>query len=276
MSPASNSSSGAIAGTASGSGAASTSGGTGAKLHFSRFEFKYLLPSELREELETQFQYFVDLDPYVASKPDKKYFVRSLYFDNDAHVNYWEKEDGKKHRQKFRLRTYTQTPSDGTPRFLEIKGRHNNLVFKHRTPLLTEPRSDVSPSLLWHDTTNDLLAHLEKGDVREAFQFDLHRKHLKPLMLVDYMRRPYISKYDPEFRITFDDSLHGTATPMLAPGSEQVSKSVLSGYTILEVKFRFHVPKWFHRLIQTMELQRVSISKYCACMRALGVAKTLD
>ena len=257
--------------------AASAAGNTtGAKLHFSRFEFKYVLPLEMREELEAQFQYFVELDPYVASKPDKKYFVRSLYFDNDAHANFWEKEDGKKHRQKFRLRTYTQTPSDGTPRFLEIKGRHNNLVFKHRTPLRAEPRADFTPSSLWHQTTNDLLAHLEDGDVREAFQFDLHRKHLKPKMLVDYMRRPYVSKYDPEFRITFDDSLHGTATDWLDPSAKHVSKSVLTGYTILEVKFRFHVPKWFHRLIQTMELQRVSISKYCACMQALEVVKTFD
>ena len=249
---------------------------TGAKLHFSRFEFKYVLPQDAREELETQFQYFVELDPFVAARPDKKYFVRSLYFDNDSHDNFWEKEDGKKHRQKFRLRTYTQTPSDGTPRFLEIKGRHNNLVFKHHTPLLSEPRADASPSSLWHKTTNDLLAHVGDGDVRQAFQFDLHRKHLKPLMLVDYMRRPYVSKYDPEFRITFDDSLHGTAGPWLDPGPEHAPKAVLAGYTILEVKFRYHVPKWFHRLIQTMELRRVSVSKYCACMRALGVAKTAD
>ena len=249
---------------------------TEAKLHFSRFEFKYVLPAGIREELETMFQYFVELDPYVATKPDKKYFVRSLYFDNDAHVNYWEKEEGKKHRQKFRLRTYTNTPKDGTPQFLEIKGRHNNLVFKHRTPLLAEPRKDASPSILWHQTTNDLVAHLGDGDVREAFQFDLHRKHLKPKMLVDYMRRPYISKYDPEFRITFDDSLHGTATNFLDPDAREVSKSVLTGYTILEVKFRYHVPKWFHRLIQTMELQRVSVSKYCACMRALEVVESHD
>ena len=176
----------------------------------------------------------------------------------------------------FRLRTYTNTPADGTPQFLEIKGRHNNLVFKHRTPLLTEPRGDATPSILWADQTNDLIAHLDDGAVRESFLFDLHKKHLKPKMLVDYMRRPYISKYDPEFRITFDDSLHGTATDTLDPDGRAMCKSVVSGYTILEVKFRYHVPKWFHRLIQTMELQRVSISKYCACMQALGVVDTFD
>lgn len=249
---------------------------TGAKLHFSRFEFKYILPAAMREELETQFQYFVELDPYVAAKPGKKYFVRSLYFDNDLHTNYWEKEDGKKHRQKFRLRTYTQDPSDGTPRFLEIKGRHNNLVFKHRAPLLKAPREDVKPSLLWCKTTNDVLAHLPDGAVREAFEFELHRKRLQPKMLVDYLRRPYISKYDPEFRMTFDDSLRGTKTDLLDPSGSAKTMSVMSGYTILEVKFRYHVPKWFHRLIQTMELTRVSVSKYCRCMETLGVVQKAD
>lgn len=254
-------------------GAAAT---TGTKLHFSRFEFKYVLPEAVRNELEREFQYFVELDPYVAQKPDAKYFVRSLYYDNADYVNYWEKEDGKKHRQKFRLRTYTQDADDGTPRFLEIKGRHNNLVFKHRTPVPDERRSDATDSALHGELTNELLATLPDGQVRDAFQYDLYRKRLKPVMLVDYMRRPYVSKYDPEFRITFDDSLRGTTTDVLHPDGRSVSYSVLPGYTILEVKFRFHMPKWFHRLIQTMELRRVSVSKYCKCCQALGVVETHD
>lgn len=249
---------------------------TGAKLHFSRFEFKYVLPVGLRDELEKQFQYFVELDPYVAGQKDAKYFVRSLYYDNAAFVNYWEKEEGKKHRQKFRLRTYTNDPSDGTPRFLEIKGRHNNLVFKHRIPVGSVPEI-VTPESMAHDRiTSELIASLPEGDLREAFRFELYRKSVRPVVLVDYLRRPYVSKYDPEFRLTFDDSLYGTATRELDPGPEAVRKMALPGYTILEVKFRFHMPKWFHRLIQTMELQRVSVSKYCKCAQALGLVELLD
>ena len=251
---------------------------TGAKLHFSRFEFKYVLPKGMRDELERQFQYFVELDPYVAGQEGAKYFVRSLYFDNREFVNYWEKEDGKKHRQKFRLRTYTSDPSDGTPRFLEIKGRHNNLVFKHRIPVGDEPTFDPSgPLAESHDAiTRDLLRNLPEGNVREAFEFELYRKRVRPVVLVDYRRRPYISKYDPEFRLTFDDSLRGTHTRSLDPDGNARSRDVLPGYTILEVKFRFHMPKWFHRLIQTMELRRVSVSKYCKCAEALDLVEVFD
>ena len=70
--------------------------------------------------------------------------------------------------------------------------------------------------------------------------------------------------------MTFDDNLRGTATGQLFPGPADRSIRVLPGYTILEVKFRYHLPKWFHRLIQSTELRRVSISKFCACMKALG------
>ncbi len=252
---------------------------TGVKLRFSRFEFKYVLPHDVRTELEREFQYFVGLDPYVEKQAGAQYFVRSLYFDNDALDHYWEKEDGAKHRRKFRLRTYTNDPSDGTPCFLEIKGRHNNLVFKHRVEVpdtalrngSSEPPVDQLPSTLHGATTRRLMQQLPEGKVREAFLFDLYRRRLRPRVLVDYQRRPYVSKYDPEFRLTFDDSLAATLADTLELDGRQASRSVLSGYTILEVKFRFHLPKWFHRLIQATELQRVSISKYCASCRQLGL-----
>lgn len=253
----------------------STERPTGTKLHFSRFEFKYLLPRAKREELEGQFQYFVDLDPFVAGRPDSKYFVRSLYFDDARRSNYWEKEDGLKRRQKFRVRTYTDDPTDDTPRFLEIKGRHDGLVFKHRTPL-ARTVDDPQPSITHDATTRDVLDRVEPGAIRDQFQYEVVRKGLLPVTLVDYWRRPYVSKYDPEFRMTFDDSLTGTATEGLFPSSGDRTRSVLPGYTILEVKFRYHVPKWFHRLIQAAELERVSISKFCACMRALGQVEDPD
>lgn len=244
------------------------------KLHFSRFEFKYILPLGQREELEKQFQYFVDLDPYVAGKPGAKYFVRSLYYDNDLFSNYWEKEDGIKHRSKFRLRTYTSDPDEECPRFLEIKGRHNNLVFKHRTPV-DEQLAKGRRSLLRDKTTANLMASIEDGPIKEQFRYELDRKRLKPVMLVDYWRRPYVSKYDPEFRMTFDDTLRGTACAELFPSAMCPVRDALPGYTILEVKFRYHVPKWFHRLIQTLELKRVSISKYCRCVEAHDLVEVL-
>ncbi len=249
----------------------------GARLHFSRFEFKYILPERVRTELEAELQYFIELDPYVSRQKDCKYFVRSLYYDNDPMSMYYEKIDGMMHRAKFRIRTYTDNHDEECAQFLEIKGRHNAQVFKHRAVLADAPRRDLARSgAPFDETTEDVLARLEEGSIKNQFLRDLYRKHLKPVVLIDYWRRPYISKYDPEFRLTFDESLACSVCNRVFPGPSTGKRSILLGYTVLEIKFRHHIPKWFHRLIGYYELRRVSISKYCAGVDAYGLVPKLE
>jgi len=246
------------------------------RLHFSRFEFKYVLTQKQREALESEIQYFVELDPFTAGREGGRYFVRSLYFDDRSLTHYKEKVDGQMHRQKFRLRTYTNTEGDGTPRFLEIKGRYNNLVFKHRTPVKDGMDYDGPDNGFQNPVVAQLLSELPEGPIRDQFEFDSFRKRLRPAMLVDYWRRPYVSKYDAEFRITFDEQLSGTITNSLFPRPEDKRLSCIPGRTIVEVKFRYSMPKWFHRLIQSQELRRVSISKYCETIETHGLAPRID
>jgi hypothetical protein len=244
------------------------------KLHFSRFEFKYVLPQALRDEVESELGYFLQLDPYVGTKPDKKYMVRSLYFDDDAHTNYYDKAEGILHRSKFRLRTYTDDPDEGCASFLEIKGRHDALVFKHRTPLLLGGEDNFEPGE--KITGEKILSHIDDGPIKERFAFELAKKRIKPIMLIDYMRRPYVSKYDPEFRLTFDEKLRGTKTACLYPHASETSKGILRGYTVMEVKFRHHMPSWFHKIIQYYSLRRVSVSKVIHGMDVWKIPAYLD
>ncbi|HEX5054288.1 MAG TPA: polyphosphate polymerase domain-containing protein [Planctomycetota bacterium] len=236
-------------------------------LHFSRFEFKYVLDRALRDEVEAELQHFVELDPFVQNQPDHLYVVRSLYFDDPGLSAFHDKMDGMLSRAKFRVRTYGRSLANPTPWFLEIKGRHNNLVFKHRTPLAGDfdrrARGDALSRLL--------LAHAEPGAVRDQFEFALYRRRIEPIVLVDYLRRPYLSRFDPEFRLTFDAELAAAATDTLFPGETVRTRSMLRGYTVMEVKFRRHVPAWFHHILQAYELRRTSISKICSGTEALGL-----
>ena len=113
--------------------------------------------------------------------------------------------------------------------------------------------------------------NVEEG-VLKRFQYDCFRKGIKPVALIDYYRRPYISKYDSEFRVTLDERLYATETTELFPGKTAIRRPVKQGYTIMEVKFNRHIPAWFHRIIQSYELRRLSISKICEGMQALGMA----
>jgi len=238
-------------------------------LHFARFEFKYILSAEKRKAVEGDLLYFLDYDPFVAERPEHRYFVRSLYYDDPSYSAFHDKIDGLKSRYKFRLRTYSPELSETVPVFLEIKGRHNNLVYKHRTPVeLGVNRKTLRGKSL----TGNLLTHAAGSLVRDQFEYDCYRKSIEPIALIDYQRRPYVSKYDPNFRITFDEQLRATQTGSLYPSGKAAPRRILAGYTIVEVKFRHHLPAWFHQVIQAHELKRVSISKIVSGMETLDMA----
>jgi hypothetical protein len=66
------------------------------------------------------------------------------------------------------------------------------------------------------------------------------------------------------------------ATDSLFPAARVSPRRIVPGYTVMEVKFRYHMPKWFHRLIQTYELKRVSFSKVCAGIEVCDLVDILE
>jgi hypothetical protein len=238
--------------------------------HFLRYEFKYLLDDEKRQAIEDELCHFMQLDPFVERFENKKYLVRSLYFDDPVYSFYYEKTDGLMHRQKFRIRTYSTEYNENIPVMLELKGRFNNFVYKNRMAL-DHNKQNVNEVF-------DLLSPLAKIDnpVAKQFEYDKYRKNIKPIMLIDYQRRAYQSKYDYEFRITFDGELYGMQTDLLFPSNTVYKRKLKHGYTIMEVKFRKHVPPWFHRIMIKYQLNRISISKYCTGMESSNLIENLD
>ena len=239
--------------------------------HFLRYEFKYILNDDLKDKVESELSHFMQLDPFVERFDNKKYLVRSLYFDDPIYTFYYEKTDGLLHRQKFRIRTYSTQYDEQVPIMLELKGRFNNFVYKHRTQI------DANKDNI-HDAfgLSDAIKNKQDNKVAEQFTYDRFRKNIRPVMLIDYQRRAYQSKYDYEFRITFDGDLYGTHTTDLFPSDRVKQRKLIDGYTIMEVKFRKHVPPWFHRIMIKYQLTRVSISKYCTGMEATNLIENLD
>jgi len=243
---------------------------TRSALHFARFEFKYILPAAKRQAVENELRYFLQFDPFVEDRPQHLYPVRSLYYDDPLYTAFQDKVDGLHSRSKFRLRTYATSADESAPIFLEIKGRHNNLVFKNRTPV---ERTGIDWSAQHGDElAQTILRQASEDPTLERFKFELIRKRLKPVALIDYLRRPYVSKYDSTFRLTFDERLEARNTDYIFPDNRKGPSKVLAGYTVLEVKFRHHLPSWFHRIIQSHEMRRVSVSKICKGMEVLGLA----
>ncbi len=241
------------------------------KMDFLRFEFKYILPRELRIAIEKEIEPFMMLDPFVAEREDSNYLVRSLYYDDAAFSSYYQKIEGVLLRSKFRLRTYSDKPVQSGKIYLEIKGRYNSLVFKRRMPFDSAGRFAECASI-----TDEIVRAAQGSPIGEQFAFALARRKIEPIMLIDYTRRPYVSRYDPEFRLTLDDRLYGTVTNQLFPDNWDKRREFLESCTIMEIKFRNSIPLWFHRIIKHYDLKRVSISKICRGMEACDLVPILD
>lgn len=228
------------------------------RLHFHRYEFKYLLSTGELPGIVRELDLRLDKD--VHSGIDGSYFVRSHYFDTDGFDLYFEKLAGLRKRYKFRLRSYSGTPAYSEPLFLELKGRNNNLVYKHR--MLLDPA--MAESSLLCGTKDLAVGLLEKGglcNTGSRFVYDVFRKRISPSVVVDYRRTAWENRANPDFRVTLD-------TDVLAfrAGSDGhprgVGRTVSDGYHILEIKFRYRMPAWFLRLIQEFQLRLVSFSKF--------------
>ena len=237
---------------------------------FSRYEFKYLLDANRRKNIEREVQMFMSYDGHAMGDDAKSYFVRSLYFDNSAMKNFYEKIDGVRSRSKYRLRTYSKNAGDA-PTFLEKKSRKINRVLKERTLISSDDAHLFKPPI----NLDRLLRKYQKNRLVNEFVGSMLREILNPVLVVDYFRSPYTSQYDANFRVTFDDCLSAYPSDTLFADGTGLKK-VIAGYTILEVKFNRKIPSWFHRIIQAYNLERLSISKYVAAAKETGMAIDLS
>ena len=236
---------------------------------FERYEFKYILNANLRKKIQSDVSKFMRVDEFASE--NKKYFVRSLYFDDDVSTEYYNKIDGMKVRRKFRLRTYGKEFSKEKPIFLELKGRYNQRTYKRRKIINIENL---------HKYENEEISKIIKDDefkdnLGQNFLFEKIKRNLKPKVITDYWRCPFISDYDRNFRVTFDDSLKIKKTPKLFNNNQSFLRSSLPGYSILEIKFDRRIPKWFHRIIQSYNLRKVSVSNFCIGMEIADIAINL-
>jgi len=238
---------------------------------FHRYEFKYVINNDMAIILQNEIENFMNYDGYIHEELGNAYLVRSLYFDNVFASNFFEKIDGVRYRTKFRLRTYSKKNDNSSPLFLEQKGRHLNRVFKSRCLINTEDLGMFISENKYSELTN-----IYQNEVAEDFVFQGYKKKLKPRVLVDYIRKPYTSNYDSNFRITFDSSIKSQESSSLFPKDDFRIVQSLPGYVIMEVKFHRRIPAWFHRILQTHNLSRVSISKFVIGMTSCNLATDLS
>ena len=66
-----------------------------------RYEFKYFLQKDTAEEIKNHASKFMILDKFADLELNRKYLVRSIYFEDEFNSNFDEKINGYRIRKKF-------------------------------------------------------------------------------------------------------------------------------------------------------------------------------
>jgi len=233
-------------------------------LHFQRFEFKYQLPLVMVEGLIPEFLKYLEIDPYAVDLPDNYYHVNSLYYDSLGLGCYYEKLAGIEKRKKLRVRFYDDNFDGQTPIFLEIKGKHGAVVIKDRVKLNYSQAKNIL-------INNQLsIGELPAGEAQtlNRFLWIKLRNGMIPKVMVKYKRKPFISKLNPDFRVTIDYDLKAYAADWI--NEPQAGKEICPQMAVLELKFNNSLPDWFHRIIQRYNLEQKPFSKYCNSLEAIS------
>lgn len=242
------------------------------KLHFRRFEFKYLLPANVADLLIPQLLSYMSYDPYALEKG--YYDVNSIYFDTPNLALYQEKVDGVDPRKKFRLRYYGYDPditdTDSTV-FFEIKRRFDATIIKDREIIQI-------PNFYSDNWRDDLLQIASSNGVLEEAYSTMLLGNMKQQIAVSYRRVPFVAQYDSQVRVTLDTQVRAQNwSDFLAKNNHWYH--LYPHLVVLELKCNNTIPDWFQDIVHRYSLSRISYSKFALSLnetRNLGDVYTLE
>jgi (2Fe-2S) ferredoxin len=211
------------------------------------YELKFLATVDQANRLAGLLAEQLMVDPHAG--PEGSYHITTLYCDTpERHVF---RRRGRFGLMKFRLRQY----GDSAEMFLERTLKRGTVVRKLRTqvPLADIGRFGGRPDEGW-------------GGFR--FHQQLRRCQMSPVCLVEYDREAWYGIL-PEgtVRATIDRNLTGSPVDEWSLSRPADQRPFLVNYGICEFKFRGVMPALVQRLIESLELAPVGVSKYRNCVR---------
>ena len=218
-----------------------------------KYEIKYYQYEELRQVLRQL------MTPDIHAGIRGEYMIRSLYFDDMYHSAYEEKLAGVYRRKKYRIRIYEC--SDKVIH-LECKYKEGAYINKESCSLTREEYE-----MLLAGESDFLLR--KNSPMAEEFYIDLRTGLLRPEVIVDYEREPYVFEAG-TVRITFDKHVracHRVHDIFRAdiPSYEIYPEDTL----IMEIKFTGYLPERIRQIFKVRNFVQTSASKYCMCVDRL-------
>jgi hypothetical protein len=234
----------------------------------SRYELKYIVDERQATTLREYMRGYLTPDPH-AKPEDNAYWVYSLYCDSPQLVLYKSSKEGLKNRFKLRMRFYDDDPSH--PVFLETKRRLGDVVKKERAGV----RRDAAQKYLLGNQPKliDLLPDQDSQKAPAAlntFSQLYHSIGAIGCVYVYYHREAYVAYDNDDVRVTFDRQIRAgyfQQASSLYPPRDGLLANIPG--IVLELKFTDRYPIWMQELVRTLNLWRVPMAKYVACLEKI-------
>ena len=214
---------------------------------FQRYEMKYLLTKEQRDDLQQRMRPFMRADEYGKS------VICNIYFDTPTHLLIRRSLEKPVYKEKLRLRSYGLAGAD-TPVFVELKKKYKSVVYKRRMTLSNRQAME------WLCGKGEAPGNTQiQKEIQYALDF---YKDIFPAVFLSYEREAWYSVEDENFRVTMDENIlwrrdhlslgEGIfGTPILEPGQ-----------VLMEVKTASAIPVWMSRWLSENKVYKTSFSKY--------------
>lgn len=231
------------------------------KKHFRRYEVKYLIPESHADKIIPSLLEHMEMDPYTGN--EDYYDCYSGYYDTYELDAYRAVQLGVENRKKLRIRCYDLSSESG---FLEIKRKQGGVIIKDREPISFKKfRKILLDPILCRSQGWD-------ADFVDACLSWMWQERLTPQVWVKCKRKPFVSSFNSNFRVTIDYDLAfamaDSVTHLPMDWGKKYEKKV-----ILEAKFTDKMPLWFKNIINTYKLESQGFSKYCTAIDSFDQLK---
>lgn len=218
--------------------------------NFQRIETKYILDLATLALLEAEMQAYLIPDDYATST------ISNVYFDNDDFQMIQDSIAKKGGREKLRMRTYVEEPTDDSQVFLEIKKKCDEVGFKYRlVSNLTSVVNYIENSLA-DETISDERVKAEVEELQERYV------DLKPKMVISYERYSRKGLEDKKVRVTVDSNIRYRDYDVDLTSGRYGLPLLEEGQVIMEIKISGQYPQWLADILTKYRLEDQSFSKY--------------
>lgn len=222
---------------------------------FSRYEKKYLLTVEQKEELLGHIGEYIQADAY--SMGNAMYRICNIYFDTENSDVIRYSLSSPFYKEKLRLRTYDTPKSMDQNAFLEIKKKVNRLVLKRRATLTLGQAYEF----LETRRRPQALSYIN-NQVLDEIEYYLAVNPVRPAVYIAYDRAAYYDKNDPSLRITFDKNIITRRDDLYLEHGVHGQNLLGENEWLMEIKVSSAMPLWLARPLVQMGLFPRSFSKY--------------